>query len=294
MHVETCPHAAGFLEATSAYRAADPLRTNVLSTVATSVADGSASYSSCRWWLVLDEDDALLGAAMRTVPHALALGPMHDAPAALLASSVARDDDALPVVSGARRTVEAFLDAYRASGSPGSSRELGDEEVHVLYAVEDVALPRVDGELAVATAAELELAERWFGAFDEELAGVRRARSEDDHAMLRGVVASGRLRWWRRGGEVVSMAGHATPVGEGAARVTRVGPVYTPPGARRRGYGAAVTGHLSVELLSRGSRVMLFADASNPTSNHVYQDLGFERVDEVVRVPFVGAVERVR
>jgi len=97
------------------------------------------------------------------------------------------------------------------------------------------------------------------------------------------------VRWWEHDGEVVSMAGHAEPVATPAGTVTRVGPVYTPPPYRRRGYAAAVTGGLTEQLLARGSRVMLFADRANPTSNGVYVRLGYEPLDESVRVTLAAA-----
>ena len=65
-----------------------------------------------------------------------------------------------------------------------------------------------------------------------------------------------------------------------SAVVARVGPVYTPPEHRRHGFGGAVTGALSQLLLDRGARVMLYADAANPTSNSVYRALGYELVDD--------------
>ena len=56
----------------------------------------------------------------------------------------------------------------------------------------------------------------------------------------RATIRVGRLRWWRVDGETVSMAAHAPPVETPSGVVTRVGPVYTPPGdARPRLRGGA-------------------------------------------------------
>ena len=79
------------------------------------------------------------------------------------------------------------------------------------------------------------------------------------------------------------MAGHANPVATPSGLVTRVGPVFTPAENRGRGYGSALTAALSSELLRGGSRVMLYADADNPTSNGVYQRLGYRLLDDVVQ-----------
>jgi len=83
------------------------------------------------------------------------------------------------------------------------------------------------------------------------------------------------------------MAGHAHPVDTPSGVVTRIGPVFTPAENRGRGYGSAVTAALSQELLARHSRVMLYADADNPTSNDIYQRIGFRVIDDVVQFDFV-------
>jgi predicted GNAT family acetyltransferase len=52
--------------------------------------------------------------------------------------------------------------------------------------------------------------------------------------------------------------------------------VYTPPAYRRRGYGAAVTAHATAAALAAGAEhVVLYTDLSNPTSNSIYQKIGF-------------------
>jgi predicted GNAT family acetyltransferase len=62
--------------------------------------------------------------------------------------------------------------------------------------------------------------------------------------------------------------------------------VYTPLEFRRRGFGSAVTAHVTRLLLERGARVMLFTDAANPTSNGIYQEIGYRLVDELVEMHF--------
>ncbi|MBC7462892.1 MAG: GNAT family N-acetyltransferase, partial [Actinobacteria bacterium] len=65
------------------------------------------------------------------------------------------------------------------------------------------------------------------------------------------------------------------------------GPVYTPPIERRRGYAGALTATLSNELRNGGAKLMLYTDAGNPTSNGVYQKIGYVKLAENERVSFV-------
>ena len=59
----------------------------------------------------------------------------------------------------------------------------------------------------------------------------------------------------------------------------RIGPVYTPPEYRRKGYATACVAALSQKLLDQGcKRCFLFTDIANPTSNHVYQQIGYQPI----------------
>jgi predicted GNAT family acetyltransferase len=70
--------------------------------------------------------------------------------------------------------------------------------------------------------------------------------------------------------------GGSTPNG------ARIGPIYTPPELRRRGYASALTADLTQMLLYRGSRFcFLFTDLANPTSNSIYQQIGYRPVADV-------------
>ncbi len=58
--------------------------------------------------------------------------------------------------------------------------------------------------------------------------------------------------------------------------------VYIPPGERNRGYASALTAAASRDQLERGRRFCFqFTDLANPTSNHIYQQIGYEPVRDV-------------
>jgi predicted GNAT family acetyltransferase len=81
------------------------------------------------------------------------------------------------------------------------------------------------------------------------------------------------------------MAGDSEVLG-GVARVSWV---YTPGPLRRRGYAAACVAALSQQVLDRGAEaVMLYTDLANPTSNAVYQRIGYRAVGDAVDLRFTG------
>ena len=58
--------------------------------------------------------------------------------------------------------------------------------------------------------------------------------------------------------------------------------VYTPPALRGHGFASAVVAELSQRELDAGqSWCSLFTDAANPTSNHIYTEIG----SAAVRLP---------
>jgi predicted GNAT family acetyltransferase len=57
--------------------------------------------------------------------------------------------------------------------------------------------------------------------------------------------------------------------------------VYTPPELRRHGFAAACVATLSQRVLDRGAKAcMLYTDLANPTSNNIYQKVGYHPVTE--------------
>ena len=100
----------------------------------------------------------------------------------------------------------------------------------------------------------------------------------------------GRVRWrdggiavWEVDGEPVSCAGFGSETPNGV----RIGPVYTPPERRRRGYGSALTAHLTQQLLDGGRTFcFLYTDLANPTSNGIYRAVGYELVCESADLVF--------
>ncbi|SES20387.1 FR47-like protein [Streptomyces sp. yr375] len=84
--------------------------------------------------------------------------------------------------------------------------------------------------------------------------------------------------WETPDGTPVSMAGLNPMV---AGQILQVDPVYTPSDLRGHGYAGAVTVEVSRAALAAGAtEVALFTNAANPTSNALYQRLGYRPVTD--------------
>ena len=83
--------------------------------------------------------------------------------------------------------------------------------------------------------------------------------------------------WETPDGTPVSIAGATARIGG----MVRVDPVYTPAHLRGRGYAGAVTAEVTRAALATGATdVVLFTDPGNPTSNALYQRLGYVRITD--------------
>ncbi len=108
-----------------------------------------------------------------------------------------------------------------------------------------------------------------------EAAGPQAVHAESEAAKAMVWIEAGELWVWEVDGVPVSMAAHRAPV----AGVSRVSLVYTPPEHRRHGYAAASVAALSQRLLDGDADAcMIYTDLTNPTSNAVYQRIGYQPV----------------
>lgn len=285
MRIELLTSAKEFLVRTQSLRAGDPFRTNILGSVATAVADGSLTYDACLWWVLIDNQSEVIGAAMRTAPHGMVLSPMPVNAISELARAVSLQDDELPSVSGPTAVVEKFIDEYRKTQSRGSTRRAEKEEQHLLYALSQLSIPSVNGVMTTASLNDYKLLLNWYLEFGQDT-GVFMPNPEGS---IKAGLGRNSYRFWMVEGEKVCLAGHSPLVDTSAGTIARIGPVYTPPEHRRNGYAGALTANLSQELVSQGAKVMLYTDALNPTSNSIYRRIGYQMIDNNALYKFLVA-----
>ena len=240
------------------------------------------AFEVVRFWVVRDGDEPV-AAAVRTDSFNLVLGdPSSETALGPLLDAVAADDPEVPGIVGNVPFVEPA--AERLAGASGRTAErILSQGVYGLTAVRDVA--RAPGEPRPAEPRDRALLLDWLRAF------VTEAVPDPDEAFRRmertlesrfGIESAG-FWLWKDGGQPVSLAGFSGPTPTGI----RIGPVYTPPGHRRRGYATTLVADLSAWLLERGHRAcFLYTDLANPTSNRIYVEIGYERVCDAMEFVF--------
>lgn len=217
---------------------------------------------------------AVVGAALRTGDdRALIFSQMpHDA-AEVLWKSVSDAEPAVRELTGPEDLVDML--AVASGYSPELMMHLG-----AYSAVSVVDPPRVNGRMRLATVADIERLLSWSQAFSLEAMG-REAPSE--RAVVEEKIRRDAVYVWEDG-EPVCQTYCAAPTVNGI----RITGVYTPKGCRGRGYASNCVAALTRVLLSRGYKfVFLFTDLSNPTSNAIYQKVGFRHFANLKQVKLV-------
>lgn len=225
--------------------------------------------------------------AFRTPPWNLVLSCCETLAALdLLVAELAPSLRSLPGVSGLSEIARAFAERWR-SATGGSFEVAMAQRIYRL----DRATPvrGVPGTLRPATLEDRGLLIDWYADFSKCERGI--VHEDADKAVgrfLQGDPTYRRLFFWDVDGQPVSLVGHSgrTPNG------MRIGPVYTPPPFRGRGYASAATAALSQVLLDSGRRFcFLYTDLANPTSNHIYQTIGYRPVADADQYRFSVEVE---
>ncbi|MEV0259558.1 GNAT family N-acetyltransferase [Streptomyces sp. NPDC050732] len=228
-----------------------------------------------------DADGTVSGAFLRTPPHRVSVSPVGPEAAGSLARLLADAGPDLPGVGAEHATAEAFSRAWeKHTGAAGAltTRQR-------LYRLGDLTPPEPEppGRARVATAADRDLLARWHDEFGEAV-GERSAADPGEWADSR-IAYGGVILWESPDGTPAAMAGATRQV----AGQVRVAPVYTPAGLRGRGYGGAATVAVTRAALDAGAdEVLLFTDLANPTSNGLYQRIGYRPVGDFAQWDFTA------
>ena len=224
------------------------------------------------WWPAAGPVRAVV---LQTPPRPMLVTSLPGDSPAQLAAALTALGTALPGVSGSAPDAEAVAAAWRRQTGTGG-RIVQRQR---LYRLGELTWPepRPAGAARVARQPDIDAVRAFYGAF------ARETGQDGAPAAAQDRLAAGRLMLWEVAGEPAALAGTSEVI----AGAARVGPVYTPPEMRGRGYGGAVTAAVS-ELARRGGAesVILFTDLANPTSNALYARLGYRAVEDRVVLLF--------
>jgi len=223
----------------------------------------------------------ICGAAVQTPPWPVQLSDASREAARELAQAFAANHSPIPGVAGPNDAPAEFAAAYVAkrSGSYALETSLG---VFELTSVTELAKAR--GRWVVATADHADMLQAWSEAFHAE--ATPWDPPPKPHLGARAATSGRAHLWLDDDDEPVSFAFSSRDV-EGWASI---GPVYTPQALRGNGYATALVAAVSRHFLAQcRPGCTLFTNLENPTSNAIYERIGYRRVGSSYRYAFRAA-----
>lgn len=268
--------AAGFLELCEGFLLAAEAEYNLMIGIARDALARPERNATPPFFAVALLGDSVAGAAIHTPPYPLAITAFPTSGMERLAECLIDRNREPAGVVGPATDAEGFAGVYCTAAGDRSCRVEKKMRIYRLDRV--VHPPPCGGCLRAAVTGDLALAAEWTRRFHNEV----REKGVDHEAVARNAIADGRLFFWKTD-RPVSMGAWVRDTGNARA----VGLVYTPQEERNRGYASACVAALCGEALSRGSSFcVLYADLANPTTNRIYQKIGFREVAEAAHLVF--------
>jgi predicted GNAT family acetyltransferase len=281
VRVERPPTLDAFLERAGAFLEAHEAEHNLIFGICTNLRANPEMSEGAPTFLVATDGARIVAAGLRTPPWEFVLSLVDDPRAIdVLADELALDPD-LPGVNAPERWAMPLAEAIAARTGLGTRVTMAER----IYRLTRVFPPRpTSGRLRVAHESDRGLLARWLDAFGREAMPGHEPQDADLMAgRWLGAPEVRTMYVWEDGGEPVSLTGAGGPTPNGI----RIGPVYTPPALRGRGYASNLVAACTQVELERGHRfAFLFTDLANPTSNAIYQAIGYEPVCDVLVVGF--------
>lgn len=244
--------------------------------IVTELTRGKHRYEGAPYLATVHDGEAIVGCAFRTPPFKLGMTRMPPAAIMPVATDVAQVFATLSAVMGPPAETLAFGDAWCAlrGGSAVPGMRQGIFELTAVSPPPQVS----SGQMRIARPTELARLAHWCAEFARE-AGTPIGDPANAAAYF---IDRCEMSVWDHGGaRSMAVATGPTPTG------IRVGLVYTPPADRNRGYATSLVAELSAAQLAAGRRAcFLYTDLANPTSNAIYERLGYRRVAEALDVEF--------
>lgn len=203
----------------------------------------------------------------------LILSSMPEEAVRAMADQMYFDKACIPGVVGPVKVTELFAKYWAGVTEQKYSVAMSQK----IYKLEKVIPSRtVGGKIHVAGPEHEELVRDWVYAFSLESLPPHEAVPEAAALFAKNKIERKEIfLWLDESGKAVCMNASGRPTKNG----TSVSAVYTPKELRGRGYASALVAATSQIILDQGKKFcMLYTDVSNPTSNKIYQNIGYNQI----------------
>jgi predicted GNAT family acetyltransferase len=220
---------------------------------------GRSNPSKMKLWSFGSEE----AFALQTPPHFIVLGELNESQAKNLFLLLRGQD--FRGCMGPRDSATRFKAVLESFGVP---MQLSMEQR--IYELKTQPCKReVDGYAKEFQIEDLPLFYRWYTSFIRESLPYQVQPNMEE---VLKITETKKIFFWKKDQRLVSMAARTRETPSGS----NISYVFTPPEERGRGFAQAITAHACEHAFREGKKkVFLYADLSNPISNHLYERLGF-------------------
>ena len=260
------------LQTAYGFLASEPVLHNLVLTI---LQERVAQRDPGRYWAVFRGDQVVGVVVQSPLEYPAIVTPIEPPAVWAAVDAIAGAGVALPGVYGDPATAASFAGQW---GERCKSAATPFQGMRLYEYLESGEAPAAQGQLRQAGPEDRDLSILWTRAFQHEVG----ESGGDTKLRVDRWLAAGRIWLWVKKKETVSMAVAREP----AERVVRVSGVYTPPEKRKQGFAGACVDALTKRLQGEGYRCILYTDLANPTSNSIYQRIGYRAVAEALRYRF--------
>lgn len=211
--------------------------------------------------------------AFQTNPHkALVVTDLVQPQAESLAQWLEKNESIKEIV-GSKDTINLILDHQRST-NPGYPELIMDQRIYRLDQVNLDPFKKSKNKLIKAELVHLKVVKDWFEKFMIDAFVDTNPSKEKIKNLAISRIENGEVYLLIKDGNPVSMACSSRPTKDA---ITLNG-VFTPIEHRANGHASEVVALLSSKLLKKYKYCSLYTDLSNPTSNKIYQRIGYYTV----------------
>ncbi|QDP41721.1 GNAT family N-acetyltransferase [Radiobacillus deserti] len=229
---------------------------------------------------LVEKDNHFVYGFIQTPPHDLVLPDIEIQPDIfpVLARWFIENQIKLPGVIGSREVADAFVQAWSQETKLPVTLHM-EQLIYQLTHVNDIG--SAPGRLTLAKEADKDLYVKWMQQFGRETneEGIQ----DRAHSLITHFLKMNSLFVWEVDGVPVSMVNQSRKTKNGVT----INAVYTPDEYKRKGYATTSVTTLTQKLLEEGNRFCaLYTDKANPTSNQIYQRIGYKTVGDSIVYKF--------
>jgi ribosomal protein S18 acetylase RimI-like enzyme len=227
-------------------------------------------YQDFYFWVILENDETV-GVCWYMAPNPFGVTRMPSTAVQLVIDELVTIQSPPSSIVGPTETVALLKSAWESARGVKLKKKFSQR---IFQNSKVISPAMISGEIRIANQSDLDRLIDWNMKFVEDCK-LGRPIYDNAKKMAERCIIDGNRYFWIAEGTSVSMVG----VGGKTPNGIRVSWVYTPPEFRGHGYASAVVAEVTKKMINEGNQFcFLYTDLANPTSNSIYQKLGYRPV----------------